>query len=381
MTLRLFVMLVVTVTLGGCGGYEGEARIGSPLPPATPDTVLEQGPSQSALMGTEAAGPLPFPAELVQATKAKPLADPEEPPYWSAKDRYRESVYVWERWQLREVRDSEHEYSHVRIEFDGVLQFLSTGCSGFALSFFDSEDFAANDGGGERQLPPMHAGAQVWLLNGAPSELVVEDLTGTGGATLVLLEWTGGNQVFRQVSFLHLQDDGRVRVFGPFNTAKEVMRSERVGDQTTFVLHDGAWMGWHSCQAGSAHPEVRVTLDGGKLRSCNSLRKPAEILAQVQSLMEAAREQEQSEHDLKLYFYARDVVLDLVYCGQLDAAKRVLREHWMLIDSGEEAETRRAQYWSELITTTRRSSLYRLLEEEFPQIDDEYYALPRESRR
>lgn len=380
MTWRLFTMMLMMATLGGCGGYEGEARIGSTPRPSI-DIAPEKGPSQSAPVSANTPGPLPFPVDQVGTAEAEPIAEPEARPYWCAKNRYRESVYVWERWQLREVLDSDRTYSHVRIEFDGVLQFLSTGSSGYALSFFDSEDFAVNEGGGERHRPPMQVDAPTWQLNGAPSDLVVEDLTGTGGATLVLLEWTGGNQVFRQVSFLHLQEDGHVRVFGPFSTAMEIMRSERVGDQTTFVLHDGSWMGWYSCQAGSAHPEVRVTLAGGKLRSCNSQRNLADLLQQEQRLKELAREQEQSENDLRLYLFARDVVLDLVYCGQLDQAKRVLREHWVLMDISEYAESRCAQYWSDIITATRSSSLFRLLDEEFPQIEDEYYALPRESGR
>ncbi|MCQ3948435.1 MAG: hypothetical protein DPW14_01285 [Planctomycetes bacterium] len=254
-----------------------------------------------------------------------------------------------------EVQDSERRYSHVRIEFDGVLQFLSTGSSGYALAFFDSDDFAGSHF--EDDVPPANDDTPVWLNEfGKRTNLVVEDLTGSQGATLLLQESTGGNHVFRITTFIHLTPGGDIATHGPFRTSMEATHSVRSNEEVVFDMNDNCWQGWGCCEAASAHPVVRVSLKGGIAHSCNGPLSTSEVAAIVQAVMD------DPDHADILF---RMGVLDLVYHGQIEEAQRFVRETPLLSDFPE-----RAAWWSDLIRNLRTSTFYNLLEKEFPQLKE-----------
>ena len=376
---RVFFIAVVLFALCGCGKHEVTVSAPKEQGACAVSSLLERDESTVLPPACETAAPLQMPIGWKWVESSAEEEDPKYANFLIAKDRYRETAYTWEKWRLVDVSDQERQLSHVRIEYDGVLQFLTTGCSGYAFEFFDSEDFLKLDEGPEETRPPVEPSALTWQVNGRASNLVVEDLTGTGGATLVLLEWTGGNHVYRQITFIHLRSDGNHRRFGPYDTAMEVTWCERLNGETIFHLSDGDWQGWKSCMCGSPYPVVRVSFQGGFLHSCNGAISPEELQKHELNLCQQLREQELIEGDLHLDLFARDLVLDLVYHGQIDDAKRLLMEYWSLIDrakvTSDERNARVQKYWSDVIRTTCSSSLFKLLNEEFPKLEDEYYDL------
>lgn len=281
--------------------------------------------------------------------------DEKEENWCVRKDRYANVEYHWGKWKLLEVQDSERRYSHVRIEFDGVLQFLSTGSSGYALAFFDSDDFAGSHF--EDDVPPANDDTPVWLNEfGKRTNLVVEDLTGSQGATLLLQESTGGNHVFRITTFIHLTPGGDIATHGPFGTSMEATHSVRSNEDVVFDMNDNCWQGWGCCEAASAHPVVRVSLKGGIAHSCNGPLSTSEVAAIEQAVID------DPDHADILF---RMGVLDLVYHGQIDDARRLVRETPLMSDFPE-----RAAWWSDLIRNLRTSTFYNLLEKEFPQLKE-----------
>lgn len=282
-------------------------------------------------------------------------SDEKEDNRFILKTRYSTAEYHWGKWKLLEVQDSERRYSHVRIEFDGVLQFLSTGSSGYALAFFDSDDFAGSHF--EDDVPPANDDTPVWLNEfGKRTNLVVEDLTGSQGATLLLQESTGGNHVFRITTFFHLTPGGDIATHGPFRTSMEATHSVRSNEEVVFDMNDNCWQGWGCCEAASAHPVVRVSLKGGIAHSCNGPLSTSEVAAIVQAVID------DPDHADILF---RMGVLDLVYHGQIEEAQRFVRETPLLSDFPE-----RAAWWSDLIRNLRTSTFYNLLEKEFPQLKE-----------
>jgi hypothetical protein len=371
-------LVCLSVGLAACGSEVQPPPL-VPAPAIVSDRSEPVPLAMSTVTRTQAA-PLQLPAEWTAPAFMSEFDDPKTAPYWRAPDRYSEIVRTWDRYRLVEVVDQECKYSHVRVEFDGILQFLTRGCSGYGLRFYDSEDFYLDGDGPETHRPPQQADAETWRIAGRASDLIVEDLTGTGGATLILQEWTGGNHVYRQTTFLHLGSDGRVETFGPFRTAMYVTYSRKLQEDIVFTLHDGDWYGWDSCMAGSPSPEVNVSLKGGTLHSCNGPLPAAQLAGQMTSLRVSLPEAETSDCDLHLDYRARDLVLSLVYHGQLDEAKRALKEFWTTIADESDAAASLIEpekYWATVIRMTRASSLFDLLEREFPQIEDEYWALRR----
>ncbi len=299
-----------------------------------------------------------------QLTAAEEAFDENVDNQFIRKSRYSTTQFNWDKWKLREVHDSEHRYSHVCIEFDGVLQFLSTGESGYAMGFFDSDDFAGTDP--EWNAPSQNDVTPVWMDEGGKrTSLVVEDLTGGQGATLVLMEWTGGNHVYRITTFIHLTPDGAISTYGPFRTSMEVTRSIRTEDGVVFEMNDNCWQGWNCSQAGSAHPVVRFSLKGGKPHTCNGSLSNTEIATLTASMSS-------DDHHADILNFMG--VLELVYHGQLDEAQRLVREAqgpiggcgWPVdVDFAS-----RAEWWRDLIRQLRRSTFYDLLEKEFTQLKE-----------
>lgn len=299
-----------------------------------------------------------------QLTAAEEAFDEKVDNQFVRQSRYSTNQFNWGKWKMREVHDSEHRYSHVCIEFDGVLQFLSTGESGHAMGFFDSDDFAGD--GPEWNAPPQNDLTLVWTDEGGKrTSLVVEDLTGGQGATLVLMEWTGGNHVYRVTTFIHLTPDGAISTYGPFRTSMEVTLSIRTEDGVVFEMNDNCWQGWNCSQAGSAHPVARVSLKGGKVHTCNGPLSNSEITTLMTSM---------SSDDNHADILSFMDLLELVYHGQLDEAQRFVREAQGSIGAygwpeGADFATR-AKWWRDLIRQLRTSTFYDLLEQEFPQLKE-----------
>lgn len=280
------------------------------------------------------------------------------------KTRYSNVEYQWGKWKLLDVHDSEHRYSHVRIEFDGVLQFLSTGFSGYTLGFFDSDDFAGENF--EDSAPPPSDQTRVWLsAKGERTNLVVEDLTGSSGATLVLHENTGGNHVFRITTFIHLTVGGEIVMYGPYRTSMEPTHSVKGEDDVVFEMNDNCWQGWNSCQAGSAHPVIRLSLKGGTVHSCNGQLSTSEV-----SMIMASMTDDSNHADICSFM----ALLELIYHGRINEAHRYVRESPGPIGGccwPEVADfPARAAWWRDLIRQLRTSTFYDLLEKEFPQLKD-----------
>lgn len=365
MAFRIVFAAVLTVLIASC----------APEPELPADHPRSAAPKQPAMGRIPTRFPTPFlslkrcrlPADLsaqvlpvdrketARSADAEEFFDEKEANPSIRKTRYSFVEYHWGRWKLLEAHDSERRYSHVRIEFDGVLQFLSTGMSGYMLRFFDSDDFAGEHF--EDSIPPVSDQMPAWLNRcGKRANLVVEDLTGSNGATLVLHECTGGNHVFRITTFIHLTPAGGIASWGPYQTSMEPTHAVKGHDDVVFEMNDSCWQGWNSCQSSSAHPIVRVSLRGGNAHSCNGHLSESEISA-IFSLVD-----DDPDHADILF---RMGVLDLIYHGHIDRAQRFVRETQLLPDFHA-----RAAWWKDLIRQFRRSDFYDMLEKDFPQLKD-----------
>lgn len=265
-------------------------------------------------------------------------------------------------WKLTAFLDPERELSHLKIVHHGILvwefggvQAQSSGSRDgtFWVSFHTSNCLPETSGA-------RPEGAKHWKLpNGSDSELVVEDVSGRGGLSVIAFEWTGGAHAAFNYWVLDLCADGRVTClnFWPLGNSLLTVGRSAVGEPVVFEAVDDAFAYWKGCFASSPFPPIRLSWCRDRWQVANQPLSPEEIagfLATGKLSAEAGQ-----------YEDWHRTLIHLLWHGHVDEGLLMLKLGRSLFDDRQESLE---QWWDDLRQWAAKSPFWADLVALFPQL-------------
>lgn len=272
------------------------------------------------------------------------------------------SEYSHGPWKLTSFLDPGRELSHLKIAHHGVVVWefggLQTQANGtregtFWVSFHTSNCLPETSGGHPE-------GAKHWKLpDGSDSELVVEDVSGRGGLSVIAFEWTGGAHAAFNYWVLDLRADGRVTCvnFWPLGNSVLTVSRSAVGEPVVFGALDNTFAYWNCCFASSPFPPIRLTWCRDRWQVANQALSQEEVAA----LLATGKLRAEAGH----YDDWCHTLIHLLWHGHVDASLLLLKLGRSLFADGRESLE---QWWDDLRKEAPKSLFWADLVALFPQL-------------